>query len=235
MIVKTKAPFPEYYPTGNKQVYQLSKPNVPSTEADSNTHTNISFSGRKKGLLAYLSNMAKNNPAMLETNLATIVVCTIRPLTVLMTPGADKRDKQYAAIQSLASGIIGFIAGYVVFNPLNKVSDNLRKQKHMAGAKFCNKSLSMAKTNTNAMNNLINILSHFTKVWVAPLTAFLMIGLMPILMNKIFPKKPTIVNNQKPDISKPINATQLTGSKVNFTQQKINTTLFKSFIKEGAN
>lgn len=235
MIVKTKAPFPEYYPTGNKQVYQLSKPNVRSTKADLNTHTNISFSGRKKGLIAYLSNMAKNNPGLLESNVATIVVCTIRPLTVLMTPGADKRDKQYAATQSIASGIVGFTTGYIIFNPLKNAMDKFKKQKAMPNFTYSEKSVSMAKTNVKAVENFINIFNHFTKVWTAPLMACLMIGIMPVLMNKIFPKKKNADVNQKSDLSKPINAAQLTGSKVNFTQLNINTTLFKSFIKEGTN
>lgn len=234
MTIRPKIPFPPNYPTGNRQVYQLSERQNNSTRTKPDTNTSFTSIKRKRSLLAYFSNMAKNNPGLLESNLATIVVCTIRPLTVLMTPGADKRDKQYAATQSIASGIVGFIAGYVIFNPLKNVLDKLKKQQLMRVAKFSEKSLMLAK-NKKAMENFINIFNNATRIWTAPITAFAMISLLPVLMKKFFPNKPQNFDKSK-DLKSNVeqNAVQKQfGSQIYFAQNTINNDLYKKFLKEG--
>ncbi|MCQ2957330.1 MAG: hypothetical protein MJ180_00335 [Candidatus Gastranaerophilales bacterium] len=63
---------------------------------------------------------ALENPGVNEAVIAVAVTCTARPLTIMATPGAKREDKEYAATQSITSGITGLAFAYILFNPLKK-------------------------------------------------------------------------------------------------------------------
>lgn len=65
------------------------------------------------------------NPGMFEALIALGITCTARPATVMVTPGAKKEDKQYAAAQSVASGITGLGFAYAIFDPIKQGLDNI--------------------------------------------------------------------------------------------------------------
>ena len=97
--------------------------------AESFANTLASSKFVKKGLVSKPFNnflkSALENPGMFEALIALSITCTARPLTVLVTPGAKKEDKQYASAQSVASGITGLGFAYALFEPIKRGLDNI--------------------------------------------------------------------------------------------------------------
>lgn len=177
-----------YFSEFNKgRVYQM---HSPMQKPDSTSFSGIAQKpiSRLDKILLGAMKMGKNNPNLLETFISTGLVCAVRPIIILFTPGADKRDKQYAATQSIASGIVTLITGLLIYDPLK---DALKKMKSAsttlklrdATKKLINDSATFAKFETK-LNHLIKFLTY-------PLVAALpMILLISPIMAKLFPKPP---------------------------------------------
>lgn len=186
MIVKTKNSFPEYYPTGNKQVYQTSR--LKSKNGVVEVKKNANFSGAseaaistslvtKSGFHKFIQ--TADNTGLYEGLISPVLACFIRPLSILGLPGSEKRDKQYAAAQSIATGIVSFVTALMIYTPLDEALKNV------------NKNLEKTKWLNDPMKKTIftNIVSSGVKIATYGTIAAIMINTVPPVMSILFPKK----------------------------------------------
>ena len=66
--------------------------------------------------------MGEECGAIFETAFSLILTVVLRPIATLLMPNCDKRDKQYAAAQSMASGLVGFGTTWAIFKPITKAN-----------------------------------------------------------------------------------------------------------------
>lgn len=66
------------------------------------------------------------NPGLYEALIALVVTCTLRPLAIMFTPGSKLEDKQYAAAQSISSGLSGLGFAYAIYKPIEAALDNIK-------------------------------------------------------------------------------------------------------------
>jgi hypothetical protein len=153
---------------------------------------------------------------------------TVRPLAIFATPDTEKENKQYAAANSICSGLIKFGMVEAIALPIEYAVKNIDQNP----TKFLN-----AKTIKNLTGNkdLANsrsykLLTQILKLSSGFLTAIpksmLTIALIPLIMDKLFGvgiNKKTKINNEK-DSQKPQN------KDVNFTG-RVTETLSKGIGK----
>lgn len=150
------------------------------------------------GTLNYVAKLAKDYPGLFEGLTALGVTCTIRPLTILTMPGAKKEDKQYAAVKSIASGILGYIESLIIFKPLGDIVKKLGQGQY---DKFLKKPFPF-KYGTPQFNTFSFIVNYGSKFIAAIPFAILTFKLIPVMMEKLFPnrkKKP--LDNYNPPIA----------------------------------
>lgn len=73
------------------------------------------------------TNMVNESGAIFENVFALFLTGVLRPITIMLTPNAEKRDKQYAAAHSIASGIIGFAMSVAMFKPIAEANKRILK------------------------------------------------------------------------------------------------------------
>lgn len=177
-----------------------------------------------------LSDYAEKAPGAMETISSLAIVCSLRPGAILLTPGAEKRDKQYAAARSWASGFIDLGFTVALLTPIKiayeKFEGTLNKTLNIANnKKFLNLENKAAK---DANKFLMNFGPKFV---ITPLRAVITIAAIPPIMKAIFPKrtKKEIQEknlNEPPIYSYPINVQQK-------NIRNIDMVVFKSFLKGG--
>ncbi|MEW5822482.1 MAG: hypothetical protein AB1782_19970 [Cyanobacteriota bacterium] len=153
-------------------------------------------------LLNYIATQAKNYPGLFEALTALGVTCSIRPVTIMVVPGAKVEDRQYAAVKSIASGLVGYAMSYVAFKPLG---DIISKLGNGAYDNILKKPFPF-KAGTAQFNTFSFIINYGSKFLLAIPMAMATFKMIPWLMNKVFPdrkKKP--LDNYNP----PIAATKL--------------------------
>ncbi|MEW5822186.1 MAG: hypothetical protein AB1782_18470 [Cyanobacteriota bacterium] len=135
--------------------------------------------------LNYVATQAKNYPGLFEALTALGVTSTIRPATILIVPGAKKEDKQYAAVKSIASGVIGYVISYIAFKPLGDVIEKLGKgaYDHLLKKPF------PFKAGTPQFATFSFIVNYGTKFLIAIPYAMATFQMIPWLMNKLFPNR----------------------------------------------
>jgi hypothetical protein len=167
--------------------------------------------------------LAGKSPAIFEAITAFIVTATLRPMAILTMPGAEKRDKQYASAQSIASGFTGLFLTTALVYPINKAIDKISDMAKK-GEKFdflLEKNILLKKYNTPQLAPFRFSMDYGSKFILAPITAIAMIESIPFFMKKLFPKKAQEKNNK---------------AKLNNTEYVQNTyfnrALFKGFIHD---
>lgn len=203
MIVKTKPAFPEYYPTGNKQVYQQSSLMEKNDTVEIKQTAN--FTGtpdavKKTGGITTKSLVHKfiqsaDNSGLYEGLIAPVLACFIRPISILSLPGSEKRDKQYAASQSIATGIVSFVSSMLIYTPLDEAIKNVNK--NLEKTKWLN--------DPTKMTIFKNLVSGGIKIATYGAIAAIMINTVPPVMNLLFPKKNKAVSKDKMNTSEKVN------------------------------
>lgn len=75
----------------------------------------------KLGFLKSIFTGAAENPAVFNAGYAALLACIIRPSTLIALPSKKHKDDQkYAASHSIASGLIGLFASFIISNPISK-------------------------------------------------------------------------------------------------------------------
>lgn len=86
---------------------------------------------------------ASDNPALVEKGATLILSTLIRPVSILMTPKTDKREKQYMFAKSFASGALSYGLTSFIFKPVSRAMDMISNepQKYLT-----NKTINTLKT-----------------------------------------------------------------------------------------
>lgn len=148
--------------------------------------------------LNYIADLAKNYPGLFEALAALGVTCTIRPVSIMALPGAKTEDKQYAAVKSIASGLVGYGLSLALYKPIGDVMKKLGKGElnHLLKKPF------PYKTGSAQFDTFSFVVNYGSKFILALPTAVATFKAIPWLMNKIFPnrkKKP--MDNYNPPIA----------------------------------
>lgn len=139
--------------------------------------------------LDYIARMAKDYPGLFEALTALGVTCTIRPITIMAMPGAKQEDKQYAAVKSVASGIVGYGLSLLAFKPLGDIVKKLGE----GGYDHILKHPFPYKYGTPQFNTFSFITNYGAKFLLALPMAIATFKLIPVMMDKLFPNR-----NKKP-------------------------------------
>ena len=126
-----------------------------------------------------------------------VLSSTIRPLSIFSTPDTEKENKQYAAANSICSGLIKFGIVESIALPIENAVKNIDKNPE----KFLNpQTIKNLKTTGEelAKSQSYNLLTQLFKLGVGFFTAIpksmLTLALIPILMDKLFFKKKSVQN-----------------------------------------
>lgn len=125
---------------------------------------------------------------------------TARPLAIKLTPNTKKENKEYATTNSIASGLIKFAMveaiAIPVENAIKKIDKNPEKflsQKTIKTLQGSAKTLAESKNYKFATQ----VLKMGTGLITAIPKAMLTVALIPIIMDKLFPKKKEKIKQTK--------------------------------------
>ena len=125
-----------------------------------------------------------SSPVLLESTFV-LGLCTVaRPLTIISVPGAEKRDKEYAATHSFLSGLWTFATGLVLYQPINNAVNKVFK-KIEEDPKYMKGNFIRKKKNKDAFNF---VASTGPKTVMHAALGVVMVSLIPATMNLLFPK-----------------------------------------------
>ena len=130
-------------------------------------------------------NMAEHNASLFESTFVLALCSTLRPITVMATPGAPVEDRKYAAAKSVATGIIGFALTAAVFIPIAAATKNLGKLAKEGILKNGFPAANSAKYKV-----VEYVTSYVPRFVVAPLEAMALFALVPPIVHKFLDKKP---------------------------------------------
>lgn len=146
-----------------------------------------------------LKNLARisDHGTSFSAGTSLVLSSTIRPLSIFSTPDTEKENKQYAAANSICSGIIKFGIVESIALPIENAVKNIDKNPE----KFLNpQTIKNLKTTGEelAKSQSYNLLTQLFKLGVGFFTAIpksmLTLALIPILMDKLFFKKKSVQN-----------------------------------------
>lgn len=149
-----------------------------------------------------LKNLARisDHGTSFSAGTSLVLSSTIRPLSIFSTPDTEKENKQYAAANSICSGIIKFGIVESIALPIENAVKNIDKNPE----KFLNpQTIKNLKTTGEelAKSQSYNLLTQLFKLGVGFFTAIpksmLTLALIPILMDKLFFKKKSVQNPPK--------------------------------------
>ncbi|MGD9581921.1 MAG: hypothetical protein AB7V50_11155 [Vampirovibrionia bacterium] len=150
----------------------------------------------------YISKLASERPSVFEALAALLVTCTVRPVAIMALPGAEVEDKKYAAVKSIASGLVGYAISCVVFTPIGKFMENLEKGKYTEMLKKAGNREFPLKPSTPAFSAMSYVVNYGSKYLFAIPIAVATFKMIPWMMKKLFPdrkKKP--LDSYNPPIS----------------------------------
>lgn len=134
-----------------------------------------------------------------------VLSSTLRPLAIFSTPNVEKENKQYAAVNSICSGLIKFGLVAAISLPIEyaiKKIDN--KPKKFLSEKTINTLSENAKPLSESRS--YRFITQMFKLGTGLLTAIpksmLTIALIPILMDKLFPETTNKRHSDQPLKSK---------------------------------
>ena len=132
------------------------------------------------------------NPVLLDATVVLGLACFLRPLTILKLPGAEKRDKQYAAAHSIVSGTWGYITALALFNPISNAVNNVAK-KAEDKPEYLKNTYIKNKKNREAFKF---VAGYGPKLILQPMVAAVTIALLPLAMGLFFNKEKRAAKKQ---------------------------------------
>ena len=130
--------------------------------------------------------LAEENAILFRMAYGCILATTLRPLVIMGVPGAKKDDKKYAAVKSIASGLVSLAMAAVLFIPLEHSIRNLGKLALEKGAKTSGFPYKYLSKEYDSFQYIMNMGAGFL---AAPLDSYLVFKLVPPVIKKLFPKK----------------------------------------------
>lgn len=129
-------------------------------------------------------NMSGRNPYLVQLLTTGVLGLSLRPLTLLAVPGAEKEDKQYIAVKSVI-GTALLLATQLLFTiPLDKTLKLLidKNQKNPTGI-FKNYTPKQLKAYSFLVSNTVGLALTLAT------SSYLTVKLTTKIMNKLFSKK----------------------------------------------
>lgn len=130
----------------------------------------------------------------------------VRPAAINLTPGVKKENKEYATINSIASGLIKFAMVEAIAIPVENAVKKIDKNpERFLNEKTIKVLQGSAKSLTESRNYKFatQLFKLGTGLITATPKAALTVALIPILMNKIFKKKKVTADYNKIPEQKP--------------------------------
>ncbi len=146
---------------------------------------------KNKYLLKSLEKISEHGTSFTATT-SLVMALTVRPLAIFSTPNVEKENKQYAAANSICSGLVKFAMVEAIALPIEAAVKNIDKNPN----KFLN--LNTIKKLTNNTNELsksrsYRLITQILKLSTGFLTAIpksiFSIALIPIIMDNLFKYK----------------------------------------------
>ncbi len=166
-----------------------------------NSKYSKSFNGlyNNKAMLKALETISERGTTFVAaTTLA--MSAGVRPIAISLTPDTDKKNKQYAITNSIASGLIKFALVEAIALPvenavkqIDKTPDKFLTSKTIKNLQSNAKSLTESKT----YNFASQLLKQSSGLLTAIPKAMLTVALIPPLMNLLFKKKNDEKKEQK--------------------------------------
>lgn len=134
---------------------------------------------------------------------------TVRPISIFLTPDTEKENKQYAAANSICSGLIKFAIVESIALPIENAVKNIDKNPNKFLSPKTIQNLSQTNEITKSKN--YKLITQMFKLGTGFLTAIpksmLTLALIPVLMDNIFFKKKTEKNTTNKQQNSPLNFT----------------------------
>jgi len=183
----------------------LTKKPASQAKAAGDIYTKIASSEKFNKILEF----TKENEAKLSALISLGLAGVLKPVVVLLMPGAEQKDKEVTATKNSISAVIGYILSCAILNPIssgvNEFTQNpekylkggnknpLAKQlKQDATEQFILHSKQELKNmtyKTNTLNALTTTYKRCMGLLVAPAKAAITIALMPHVLNLLFGDK----------------------------------------------
>lgn len=129
-----------------------------------------------------LLELAVDNQVVYSSAFALILTCIFRPVSIMALPSDKKNvdDKKYAAAQSIASGIIGFIISSIVATPVAKAVKKIKAnpQNYLKDIKWFK--------NDNAKMSASTYLTKIPDIAMAAPKGVITVALIPVILKYIF-------------------------------------------------
>lgn len=178
--------------------------------------TKQSFKGvmNNKTLLKGLELISDHGATFIAATSAVMAV-GVKPLSIMLTPKVEKKNKQYAATESIASGLMKFAMVEAIALPVEKALKNIDENpvKYLT-EKTIENLKEPAKNLVDSKNykNLTGVIKQASGFVSAIPKSMLTIALIPVLMGGIFKEKSKkikehdtyIVNKEAPEVFKDI-------------------------------
>ena len=171
----------------------------------SNFSTNILKNKRTLKMLEKIS----DHGTTFSAGTALALSLTVRPISIFLTPDTEKENKQYAAANSICSGLIKFAIVESIALPIENAVKNIDKNPN----KFLSPKTiqNLSKTNEITKSKSYKLITQMFKLGTGFLTAIpksmLTLALIPVLMDNIFFKKKTEKNTTNKQKNSPLNFT----------------------------
>lgn len=185
---------------------------------ESNLAKKIPESWLRSGFLRTLANLGANNQPLLDTLCVLGLTTTLRPLAILATPGAEKENREYSAAQSICSGIVSFIFGFLIYH---RCKGALKKAAEKAAT---DPKINFPVEDSSQFSAYSTVLTNSVKTVCALLEGAVLFALVPIIMKKLFPKR-----NKEMDLA-PVYAAKLSED-----QQRVYEKLMDHSISSSSN
>lgn len=140
--------------------------------------------------------LAAQNQVVFSASFALLLTCLLRPASIMALPSEKKNkdDKKYAAAQSVASGIIGFIASSIVANPISAAVKKISKNPKQFGVK----SLAVLTPNTNGV--VSNYFNKVPDILMSVPKGIITVALIPVILKYVFGWEKKNKNHDKNDL-----------------------------------
>ncbi len=135
-------------------------------------------------------NMAGRNPYLVQLLTTGVLGLSLRPLTLLAVPGAEKEDKQYVAVKSVIGTALLLATQLLITIPFDKTLKLLiDKTKENPTGVFKNYTPKQLKAYSFLVSNAVGLALTLAT------SSYLTVKLTAKIMNKLFSKKNTDAQN----------------------------------------
>ena len=193
LLIKNESPYKYSFKTDkNKRLNKSDSFEKISFRSSSNIANGLIDKIMRNKITHKVFELAENNSLLFRMAYGCVLSVALRPLVIMAIPGAKKDDKKYAAVKSIASGIVSLLMAAVLFIPLEYSIRRLGKSALENVGKpgeFPYKYIPHNPKECQKYDAFQYVMNMGAGFLVAPLDAYLVFKLVPPVVDKLFPKK----------------------------------------------